>query len=96
MHIIYTLIKEVHEMGFELIPEPDLNRTESNQSINSASKIIHKTMTLNSIGNYLKLSKNYAGKFRYETSFGQPLKTLIKPFFNYDIYYLNSNRNDTK
>ena len=43
-------------MGFELIPEPDLNRTESNQSINSAARIIHKTMTLNSIGIYLKLN----------------------------------------
>ena len=41
-------------MGFELIPEPDLNRTESNQSINSAARIIHKTMTLNSIGIYFE------------------------------------------
>ena len=48
------ILKEVHEMGFELIPEPDLNRTESNQSINSAARIIHKTMTLNSIGIYFE------------------------------------------
>jgi len=48
---IYTPfdLEEIHEMGFELVPEPDLSITDSVNSINSASKVIQKTMTLNSI-----------------------------------------------
>jgi len=42
-------LEEIHEMGFELVPEPDLKLTDSVSSINTASKVIHKTMTLNSI-----------------------------------------------
>jgi len=48
---IYTPfdLEEIHEMGFELVPEPDLSITDSVNSINTASKVIQKTMTLNSI-----------------------------------------------
>merc|ERR1711892_112804 len=48
---IYSLfdLEEIHEMGFELVPEPDLTISDSVNSINTASKVIHKTMTLNSI-----------------------------------------------
>ena len=46
-------LEEVHEMGFELVPEPDLSKEEGDTvgSLNTASsrKMIHKTMTLNSI-----------------------------------------------
>merc|ERR1712013_160075 len=42
-------LEEIHEMGFELVPEPDLSITDSVNSINTASKVIQKTMTLNSI-----------------------------------------------
>jgi hypothetical protein len=42
-------LEEIHEMGFELVPEPDLSISDSVNSINTASKVIHKTMTLNSI-----------------------------------------------
>ena len=47
-------LEEVHEMGFELVPEPDLSIKEEGDtvgSLNTASsrKMIHKTMTLNSI-----------------------------------------------
>jgi len=42
-------LEEIHEMGFELVPEPDLTKSDSITSINTASKVIHKTMTLNSI-----------------------------------------------
>ena len=45
-------LEEVHEMGFELVPEPDLTKEEGDTvgSLNTASrKMIHKTMTLNSI-----------------------------------------------
>eukprot|EP00092_Neocalanus_flemingeri_P002444 GFUD01002614.1.p1 GENE.GFUD01002614.1~~GFUD01002614.1.p1 ORF type:complete len:577 (+),score=93.61 GFUD01002614.1:160-1890(+) len=42
-------LEEIHEMGFELVPEPDLSKSDSVSSINTASKVIHKTMTLNSI-----------------------------------------------
>ena len=47
-------LEEVHEMGFELVPEPDLSNAEEVDtvgSLNTASsrKMIHKTMTLNSI-----------------------------------------------
>lgn len=42
-------LEEIHEMGFELVPEPDLTKSDSVSSINTASKVIHKTMTLNSI-----------------------------------------------
>jgi len=42
-------LEEIHEMGFELVPEPDLSITDSVNSINTASKVIQKTMTLQSI-----------------------------------------------
>ena len=45
-------LEEVHEMGFELVQEPELHRkeVESDVSLNTASrKMIHKTMTLMSI-----------------------------------------------
>ena len=45
-------LEEVHEMGFELVPEPDLSKEEGDTvgTLNTASrKMIHKTMTLNSI-----------------------------------------------
>ena len=42
--------QEIHENGFELVPEPDLSSAEPSGPVNSASRIIQKTMTMNSIG----------------------------------------------
>ena len=42
--------QEIHENGFELVPEPDLSSAEPSGPVNSASRIIKKTMTMNSIG----------------------------------------------
>jgi len=45
-------LEEIHEMGFELVAEPDLSAAESMSAISTSSASannIHKTMTMNSI-----------------------------------------------
>ena len=49
--------QEIHENGFELVPEPDLSSAEPSGPVNSASRIIQKTMTMNSIGKSIHKKK---------------------------------------